>query len=158
MSVPTISIPPRGVVERPLKDLDYVGDAWNKACKEHKALKRENPELNQVYHALQKVNRNLDDEREARRDDAPPERVEELEKATNDAITEGEKLIESLNTRLRQAMLVGWDAVESLELPDCCKSEEERTKLLNARKRVEAERDMERRAVKPSAPKPHHAG
>ncbi|EFJ39815.1 hypothetical protein VOLCADRAFT_108479 [Volvox carteri f. nagariensis] len=77
------------VMERPLKDLDYVNDGWvNKSGKEHKALKRENRELNQIYHALQKVNRNLEDEREARRDEAPPEQIEELEKATNDAITE----------------------------------------------------------------------
>ncbi|EFJ39635.1 hypothetical protein VOLCADRAFT_108551 [Volvox carteri f. nagariensis] len=43
------------VMERPLKDLDYVNDGWvNKSGKEHKALKRENRELNQIYHALQK--------------------------------------------------------------------------------------------------------
>ncbi|GLC39197.1 hypothetical protein PLESTM_000862900 [Pleodorina starrii] len=77
------------VMERPFKDLDYVNDSWvNKAGKEHKALKRENRELNQIYHAFQKVNRSLEDEREARRDDAPPEQMEELEKATNDAITD----------------------------------------------------------------------
>ncbi|EFJ46396.1 hypothetical protein VOLCADRAFT_105527 [Volvox carteri f. nagariensis] len=147
------------VMERPLKDLDYVNDGWvNKSGKEHKALKRENRELNQIYHALQKVNRNLEDEREARRDEAPPEQIEELEKATNDAITEGENLLTDLNTRLRKAMLVGWETVESLDLPDCCKSEEERSKLLSAHKRVVAEKECERRGNKPSVQKPFGAG
>ncbi|EFJ39038.1 hypothetical protein VOLCADRAFT_108790, partial [Volvox carteri f. nagariensis] len=147
------------VMERPFKDLDYVNDGWvNKSGKEHKALKRENRELNQIYHALQKVNRNLEDEREARRDEAPPEQIEELEKATNDAITEGENLLTDLNTRLRKAMLVGWETVESLDLPDCCKSEEERSKLLSAHKRVVAEKECERRGNKPSAQKPFGAG
>ncbi|GLC45142.1 hypothetical protein PLESTM_001693000 [Pleodorina starrii] len=132
------------VMERPFKDLDYVNDSWvNKAGKEHKALKRENRELNQIYHAFQKVNRSLEDEREARRDDAPPEQMEELEKATNDAITDGENLLTDLYMRLRKATLVGWEAVESLDLPDCCKSEEERSKLFSAHKRVAAERECE---------------
>ncbi|GLC39011.1 hypothetical protein PLESTB_001075800 [Pleodorina starrii] len=147
------------VMERPFKDLDYVNDSWvNKAGKEHKALKRENRELNQIYHAFQKVNRSLEDEREARRDDAPPEQMEELEKATNDAITDGENLLTDLNMRLRKAMLVGWEAVESLDLPDCCKSEEERSKLFSAHKRVAAERECERRGAKPGVQKQGGAG
>ncbi|EFJ50957.1 hypothetical protein VOLCADRAFT_103752 [Volvox carteri f. nagariensis] len=106
------------VMEHPFKDLDYVNNGWvNKSGKEHKALKRENRELNQVYHAFQKVNRNLEDEREACRDEAPPEQIEELEKATNDTITEGENLLTDLNTRLRKAMLVGFGSVQGAMLP-----------------------------------------
>ncbi|GLC56206.1 hypothetical protein PLESTB_001079700 [Pleodorina starrii] len=121
------------VMERPFKDLDYVNDSW-------------------------KVNRSLEDERETRRDDAPPEQMEELEKATNDAITDGENLLTDLNTRLRKAMLVGWEAVESLDLADCCKSEEERSKLFSAHKRVAAERECERRGAKPVVQKQGGAG
>ncbi|EFJ40579.1 hypothetical protein VOLCADRAFT_108095 [Volvox carteri f. nagariensis] len=147
------------VMERPFKDLDYVNDSWvNKSDKEHKALKCENRELNQIYHAFQKVNRNLEDEREARRDEAPPEQIEELEKATNDTITEGESLLTDLNTRLCKAMLVGWETVELLDLPDCCKSEEERSKLLSVDKCVAAEKECECRGNKPSAQKQFSAG
>ncbi|EFJ50302.1 hypothetical protein VOLCADRAFT_103892 [Volvox carteri f. nagariensis] len=75
------------IIERPFKDLDFVCDGWSKrAGKEQKILKRENRELNRVYHAFQKVNRELVEEQGARRGGAPPD---QLGKTTNDAIAEG---------------------------------------------------------------------